>query len=66
MIIESIVLTEKNHSKKYCFSSGANLIYSPKNTVGKTTLLRLICYSLGFAIPNTKNIRFEKCKTNMQ
>lgn len=63
MIIKSITITEGQKSKAYTFSANANLIHSDDNTVGKTTLLRLILYSLGYPIPNTKNIRFEKCIT---
>lgn len=63
MIIRSIVVTEYKKTKSYTFSSGANLIYSKKNQAGKTTLLRILLYSLGYAIPNTKNMKFEKCKT---
>lgn len=63
MIIKSIVVTEGKKSKQYTFTGGANLIHSNNNTAGKTTLLRLVLYSIGYAIPNTKNIKFEKCKT---
>jgi len=62
LIIKSISITEGKKSKQYTFSAGANLIHSQGNTTGKTTLLRIILYSLGYPIPNTKNIRFEKCK----
>lgn len=63
MIIKSINITEGNKNKAYEFSPNANLIHNNDNTVGKTTLLRLILYSLGYQIPNTKNMRFEKCIT---
>lgn len=64
MIIKSISITEGQKTKEYSFSDGANLIHSAENTIGKTTLLRLILYSMGYPIPNTKNIKFEKCITN--
>lgn len=41
--------------------SGVNLVYSTKNTCGKTTLMRALLYSLGYPVPNTKKIKFEKC-----
>ncbi|QNK39954.1 hypothetical protein [Caproicibacter fermentans] len=63
MIFKSITITEGQKSKTYTFSENANLIHSNDNTVGKTTLLRLMLYSLGYPIPNTKNIKFEKCST---
>lgn len=40
---------------------GVNLVYSQKNTCGKTTLMRAMLYSLGYPVPNTKKIKFEKC-----
>lgn len=43
------------------WGSNANLVFSNKNTCGKTTLLRALLFSLGYTIPNTKNIRFENC-----
>lgn len=63
MIIQSLTITEGKKTKTYEFSSQANLIHSDDNTVGKTTLLRLMLYALGYQIPNTKNIKFEKCVT---
>ena len=65
MIINSLTITEGKKTKTYEFSSRANLIHSCENTVGKTTLLRLILYALGYQIPNTKNMKFEKCVTQM-
>ena len=43
------------------WSPTVNLVYSDKNTCGKTTLMRAMLYSLGYPVPNTKNIKFEKC-----
>ena len=43
------------------WSTGVNLVYSTKNTCGKTTLMRALLYSLGYPVPNTKKIKFEKC-----
>lgn len=65
MIIKSLTITEGKKSKTYEFSSQANLVHSDDNTVGKTTLLRLALYSLGYQIPNTKNMKFEKCVTQV-
>ena len=62
MIIKSVAITDGKKTKQYTFSGNANLIHSQGNTAGKTTLLRIVLYSLGYSIPNTKNIRFEKCK----
>lgn len=42
------------------------LIYSSQNSVGKTTLLRLLLYAMGFPVPSTKGINFEKVKTKVE
>ncbi len=44
------------------FSRGVNLVYSKENSSGKTTLLRLMLYSLGYLIPKTKNFDFAHCE----
>lgn len=62
MIIKSIYLEESTDKRLIEFSKNSNLIFSDSNSRGKTTLLRLILYSLGFPIPNTKNIKFENCR----
>lgn len=49
-------------SKTFNFDNKYNLIHSLQNSVGKTTLLRILLYALGFNIPNTKNFKFEECK----
>ena len=47
-----------NH-KLFTFAPGVNLVFSKKNSVGKTTLLRMLMYALGYPIPNTRGIRFS-------
>lgn len=47
-----------NH-KLFTFAPGVNLVFSKKNSVGKTTLLRMLMYALGYSIPNTRGIRFS-------
>lgn len=61
MIIKSIEIHEGLFERKVLFSDFNNLIFSKKNSRGKTTLLRFILFGLGYNIPNTKNIKFEKC-----
>jgi len=61
MIINSIVLEEYGVKREIHFSDN-NLIHSVTNSKGKTTLLRLLLYSIGYNIPETKYIRFEDCK----
>ena len=59
MNIKEITLKEGFFQKKVEFSDATNIIYSKKNTVGKTTFLRAIFYALGYPIPSTKGIKFE-------
>lgn len=48
------------NDKKFQFDMGTTLIYSRKNSCGKTSLIRLILYALGYPIPSTKGIDFSK------
>lgn len=43
------------------FESGFNLIFSEKNSTGKTTLMRCLLYGLGYAVPGTKKFKMESC-----
>ena len=63
MIFKSIKIIEGKRQKKFDLSDSANLVHSVENSKGKTTLLRFLLYSIGYAIPSTKNIRFEECIT---
>ncbi len=60
MKILEITLKEGIFVKAVQFSEVANIIYSEKNTVGKTTFLRAIFYALGYPIPSTKGIKFDE------
>lgn len=62
MIIKSIRIKEGMYERRIVFTDMVNLIHSEKNSTGKTTLLRFILYSLGYSIPNTRNIKFEQCE----
>lgn len=66
MIIKSISITEGLFSRTIDFSEKVNLIHSTQNSRGKTTLLRFLLYSLGYNIPNTRNIKFEHCEVKTQ
>lgn len=63
MIFHSLKITEGIFERRIDLSDKSNLIYSKKNSTGKTTLMRFFLYSLGYPVPSTKNIRFEKCVT---
>ena len=62
MIIKSIRIKEGLFSRFIEFSDNANLIHSKQNSKGKTTLLRFLLFSLGYNIPNTRKIKFERCE----
>lgn len=62
MIIKSIRIKEGLFARFIEFSERANLIHSKQNSKGKTTLLRFLLYSLGYNIPNTRKIKFERCE----
>lgn len=62
MIFRSIHIKEGLAERLVDFTSGVNLIHSEKNSRGKTTLLRFMLYSLGYNIPNTRKIKFDRCE----
>lgn len=65
MIFKKLIITQGMYYREINFSDTNNLIYSLKNSTGKTTLLRLLLYSMGYRIPSTKNIEFDDCETNL-
>lgn len=64
MIINSICIEDGLEKKEFVFTRGVNFIHSRKNSVGKTTLMRLLLYSLGFSIPGTKKMKFDRIQTS--
>lgn len=60
MRIELLTIHDGVFSKVFSFSEGNNLVHSQKNSVGKTTLLRVLLYSLGYSIPGTKKFSLDK------
>ncbi len=62
MIFKSIWMKEGLFERTIEFTPEVNLIYSEENSKGKTTLLRFMLFSLGYNIPNTKNIKFDRCE----
>jgi hypothetical protein len=65
MWIEKLTIKYDDVTKGFHFSSNRNLIQSSSNSVGKTTLLRIIFWSLGFNIPGTKKMKFNKLETSI-
>lgn len=61
MKIKSFVLNNFiDKDKKIDFVNDYNIIYSEKNSTGKTTFVRSILYALGFSIPNTHKVKFAE------
>lgn len=67
MIIKKIELFEGMDSSLDKFDDGFNLFTSKnENSVGKSTYCRLIFHSLGFPIPSTEEINFDKIVSIVQ
>ncbi|RAZ73511.1 hypothetical protein [Planococcus halotolerans] len=62
MIINYLEIEYDGIQKKFEFDNKFNLIWSNKNSVGKSTMLRYLFYSLGYNVPGTKKIKFHKSK----
>ncbi|MBS5001766.1 ATP-binding protein [Holdemania filiformis] len=61
MKIKSIYISQGLFCTERSFEPGFNLIFSEKNSTGKTTLIRCILYGLGYAVPGTKKFNIETC-----
>lgn len=66
MLIKSIYIRDGLFERNITFEENVNLIFSKKNSCGKTTLIRLILYAMGYSVPSTKKIKFEKCFTKIE
>lgn len=64
MKIVNLILKYKGLERTVTFGNNT-LIHSSENSSGKSTLLRLIFYSMGYSIPQTKGINFSKMKTKI-
>jgi len=60
MIINKLIIRMGLFEKTFSFSEKSNIIYSTANSVGKTTLMRVLLYSLGYNVPGTKRFPIEK------
>lgn len=64
MVIEKLIFEELPNTASDSFSSKFNLITSNEvNSTGKSTYCRLIFYVLGYTIPLTDGISFERVDT---
>lgn len=61
MKIKSIYISQGLFCTERSFAPGFNLIFSEKNSTGKTTLMRCILYGLGYAVPGTRKFKIESC-----
>lgn len=66
MIIEKVTIRQGLFEKVFPFSNKNNLIHSHINSVGKTTLMRVILYSIGYSVPSTKMFPLDKCEIESQ
>lgn len=60
MKIKTIVIDNKQFS-----FSDTTLIHSRNNSVGKTTLIRLLLYGMGYTIPSTNGFDFSRKKIKL-
>lgn len=60
MIIKGISINGKDLQFKK-----NNLIYSKKNSSGKTTFIRLLLFSIGWNVPSTKHFDFRLAETDL-
>lgn len=65
MIINRLIIQEGMDKSEDVFSANSNLILSETNSKGKSTLLRLIFYALGYQIPNMKGLDFNQLYTEI-
>lgn len=66
MIFRSVRISEGIYKRAFDFSPEANQIHSVRNSCGKTTLLRLMLYSLGYRIPSTRQMPFSQCEVETE
>ena len=51
--------------QKMAFGEGVNLIYSTENSQGKTTLIRILLFIMGFKVSPTKGVVFDSMEYRM-
>lgn len=66
MLIKSVYLKEGFYERTINFDPSVTMIHSNTNSCGKTTLLRFLLYGLGYNIPNTRKIKFNKCEIRVE
>jgi predicted ATPase len=68
MKIHKMTLRHKHafNEKSVSLNTNKIVLYSKENETGKTTLMRAILYTLGFAIPNTELIKFNDFEFSLE
>lgn len=61
MIITSLKIKSNEGYRKLKFSK-KTILYSKDNSVGKSTILRILFYGMGYPIPGTYKLRFRNLK----
>lgn len=66
MYIKELYIQEKNnYYSKDSFSTWRTIIMSERNSIGKTTYLRLLLFSLGYAVPGMKGLDYSDIITRL-
>jgi hypothetical protein len=64
MIFKKLILQYEGKERTFNFSKKC-LIFSKENSVGKSTVLRLLFWALGYPVPGTYKMRFSEVKTSI-
>lgn len=62
----SLKTVYKGKVRKFDFHENTTLIYSEVNSVGKSTVLRMLFYSMGYPIPGTESISFRNLQLEVE
>lgn len=62
----SLKIEYKEKVRRFDFHESTTLIYSKDNSVGKSTLLRMLFYSIGYPIPGTESIQFKNLHLELE
>lgn len=62
----SLRVQYKGKTRQFNFHENTTLIYSIDNSVGKSTLLRMLFYSLGYPIPGTDSVNFQNLHSELE
>jgi len=66
MVFQKLTILQGFFKKEIAFDEKSNLVFSDKNSKGKTTLLRIMLHGLGYPIPMTKGIKIDSFQTELE